>query len=528
MDKLTKPPFVNSILSADRRLAVVALTVREKNLGSSDRSSLVRGLEREKIAVESSGLFQAQLAGYPVHRVYLAEHVASETRRLLPWALAVAVVLLAMIFRSWVGVLGPLLGAGLAVIWTRGLMALTGLEPNVFTPALFLLVGLMAVSHAVHLLACHRKKTGTGTAPSVAAREALVEKAGPCGITSLTTALVFAGLSLTGIPLVANFGLAVGLGSLSAWGVTLLLVPPTLSRFRQPAKSQAPSAHWFSLSEWTRRHSVPLLVAFAGLTMLFVIGAMRVRVNSPLLADLSSDHPVRQANDLLEKRLGGAIPLDLLVPPPTGPTISAYAPERMGQVEALAADLRELPGILSVSSPTDLLRQLYPLLENVPAEDALMLMPSALLLVPEQARHWVDEQDHVMRLSLRIANIDTADAMALFETIREKYATRLGTENPPELTGQGYLGQRVNHQLVEHFLHSFWVGLALVLLVLAVALRSPRLALSGLLPNLFPLVVVVGVMGFVGIELRYTSALAITVVFGLASASILLFLPVLL
>jgi len=517
MDKLTKPPFVNSILSADRRLAVVALTVREKNLSSSDRSRLVRGFEREKIAVESSGLFQAQLAGYPVHRVYLAEHVASETVRLLPWALAVAVVLLAMIFRSWVGVLGPLLGAGLAVIWTRGLMALAGLEPNVFAPALFLLVGLMAVSHAVHLLACHRKKTGAGRAPSVAAREALVEKAGPCGITSLTTALVFAGLSLTGIPLVANFGLAVGLGSLSAWGVTLLLVPPALSRFRQSAKSQAPSDPWFSLSEWTRRRSVPLLFAFAGLTMLFVIGAMRVRVNSPLLADLSSDHPVRQANDLLEKRLGGAIPLDLLLPPPPGePSLSAYAPERMGQVEALAADLREVPGILSVSSPTDLLRQLHPLLENVPAEDALMLMPSALLLVPEQARHWVDEQDHVMRLSLRMANVDTADALALFETIREKHAARLGTENPPVLTGQGYLGQQVNHQLVEHFLHSFWVGLALVLLVLAVALRSPRLALGGLLPNLFPLVVVVGVMGFAGIELRYTSALAITVVFGLA------------
>ena len=159
MDKLTKPPFVNSILSADRRLAVVALTVREKNLSFSDRERLVRGLEQEKIAVESSGLFQVQLAGYPVHRVYLAEHVASETRRLLPWALAVAMVLLAMIFRSWVGVLGPLLGAGLAVLWTRGLMALTGLEPNIFAPALFLLVGLMAVSHAVHLLACHRKKT---------------------------------------------------------------------------------------------------------------------------------------------------------------------------------------------------------------------------------------------------------------------------------------------------------------------------------------------------------------------------------
>ena len=171
LGKLRKRPFVNAVLSADRQLAVVALTVREDYLSSADRTRLVRSLEREKVTVESGGRFQVQLAGYPVHRVYFAEHIASENRRLLPWALAVVVTVLAMIFRSWVGVLAPLVGAVLAVLWTRGLMALTGLAPNIFAPALFLLVGLMAVSHSVHLLARHRKKIGEGQAPRAAARE---------------------------------------------------------------------------------------------------------------------------------------------------------------------------------------------------------------------------------------------------------------------------------------------------------------------------------------------------------------------
>jgi predicted RND superfamily exporter protein len=518
LGKLSKPPFVNSVLSADRRLAVVALTIREKNLGSADRTRIVRALEREKAAVESGGRFQVQLAGYPVHRVYLAEQVAMENLRLLPWALAVVVVMLAVIFRSWVGVVAPLAGAVLAVLWTRGLMALTGLEPNIFAPALFLLVGLMAVSHAVHLLSRHRKKIGAGLTPGSTAREVLLEKAGPCGITSLTTALVFAGLSLTGIPLVANFGLAVGLGSLSAWLVTMLLLPPMLARMRGPAEVRPAGTAdpWQSWGGWVRGHSGVLLAGFAALALVFAIGATRVRVNSPLLADLDADHPVRQANDLLDKQLGGVIPLDVLIPSPAGPSIAAYTPERMGRVEALAADLRELPGVLFVSSPTDMLRQLHPLLENVPAGDALMLMPTALLLAPEQVRHWVDDRHHLMRLRVRMANIDTADAMTLFDTIREKYAARIGPGNQPVLTGQGYLGQRVNHQLVAHFQRSFWVGLVLVALVLAVALRSLRLAMIGLLPNLFPLIVVAGVMGFAGIELRYTSALVLTVVFGLA------------
>ncbi len=518
LGKLRKRPFVNAVLSADRQLAVVALTVRENYLSSADRTRLVRSLEREKVAVESGGRFQVQLTGYPVHRVYFAEHIAAENLRLLPWALVVVVMVLAMIFRSWVGVLAPLVGAVLAVLWTRGLMALTGLAPNIFAPALFLLVGLMAVSHSVHLLARHKKKIGEGQTSPSAARDVFMEKAGPCGITSLTTALVFAGLSLTGIPLIAGFGLAVGLGSLSAWGVTMLLLPPMVARMRCSAEVRTEGAAdpWLSWGDWVRRHTGVVLVGFAVLALMFTVGAMRVRVNSPLLADLAADHPVQHANRLAEERLGGVIPLDVLIPSPEGPSIAAYTPERMSRVEALAADLRELAGVLSVSSPTDMLRQLHPLLENVPAEDALMLMPIALLLAPEQVRHWVDDRHHLMRLRVRMANLDTTEAMALFHTIRQKYAVRLGPDSQPILTGQGYVGQQVNHQLVAHFQRSFWVGLVLVVLVLAVALRNLRLAIISLLPNLFPLIVVAGVMGFTGIDLRYTSALVLTVVFGLA------------
>tara|TARA_B100001964_G_C14125049_1_gene550142 strand:- start:264 stop:1118 length:855 start_codon:yes stop_codon:yes gene_type:complete len=188
----------------------------------------------------------------------------------------------------------------------------------------------------------------------------------------------------------------------------------------------------------------------------------------------------------------------------------------MQNIEAFAETLRKLPGVISVSSPTDILHQLCPLLENVPPADALMLLPTALLLAPEQMQHWVDNRNHLMRIRIGMANLNTSESMALFDAIKQKYSSHLGAPDQPILTGQGYLGQQLNRQLVSHFEKSFWAGLILVVLVIAVALRSIRLALIGLLPNLFPLIVVAGVMGLVGIELRYTSALVLTVVFGLA------------
>lgn len=518
---LGRRPFLNAMTSADHRLAVVALTLGEDHLGSVARARVVRSLEREKDALEANGLFQVRLAGYPVHRVYLAEHVDEENRRLLPWAAVLALTASFLFFRNAASLLMPLLGACLSVTWTRGLMVAAGLEPNLLAPALYLLVGLMATSHAVHLLARYQSKLRAGANPRVAARETFREKALPCGITALTTGLVFAGLFLTGVPLVAEFGLSVALGAFSAWSVTLLLAPSlAVIKSESPKTKASPPDEpdkWLRLSAWLSRRSTAVTACFVVLSVLFAFGATRVKVNAPLLADLAADHPVRLTNDLIEEKLGGVVPLDVLLPAPDGPPVAAYEPERMRAIESLAADLRRLPGVLSVSSPVDALRHLSPLLENVSPEEVPSLMPTALLLAPESMGHWVDEDRRVMRLRLRLANLDTDEALSLFATIRETCAARLGPgEPPPVLTGQGYLAQQLNHRLVDLFQHSFCIGLALVALVVAVTLRDARLALVGFPPNLFPLVVVAGFMGITGIDLRYTSALALTVVFGLA------------
>jgi predicted RND superfamily exporter protein len=85
-----------------------------------------------------------------------------------------------------------------------------------------------------------------------------------------------------------------------------------------------------------------------------------------------------------------------------------------------------------------------------------------------------------------------------------------------KITGQGVLGQVINQRIVGHFQWSFLVALAAVFLVLMVALRSLRLATVSLVSNVFTPLMVAGLMGFFGIDLRYTSALVLSVVFGLA------------
>ena len=512
MTQLGRRPFVDRLLSADRRVAVVGAVMRADRLDFSSREAL-----RDALATLSEGGpvgARVRLVGYPVHRVILTETVAAESRRLYPLVLLALALVLAVGLRSVIGVVAPLVVAGLAAVWTTGLMAVTGLAPNILSPGVYVLVAVIGVADAVHVL-CRQQW-----------RPLLL----PCGLGTLTTGCGFAALWLTGIPMVAHFGIQVAMGVASAYAITFLLLPSLL-----PLVRAAPPRFAFldRLWRWTLAHRRAVLVVSGLLLLGGAAATTQVRVDSPLLADLSPDHPVREAYAFLDDRMGGVIPIDLLVtapehettggtggrPPEQEPTArdapnALYARETIDRVATLAARLREDPDILSVSSVSDLLGHLGPLLRRVPADEVNGLLPTALLLANDETRTWVDDDAGLMRLRLRVRNLGTAEAFALHDRIDGLHRDVMGT--PATLTGQGVLSQTVNRRLVDHFRTGFLVALGLVVLVLLVALRRPRLALLALLPNLLPLAVVVGTMGLWGIDLRYTSALVLTVVFALA------------
>ncbi|RMG16852.1 MAG: hypothetical protein D6731_05230 [Planctomycetota bacterium] len=511
-----EPPYRRALLADDARHALVGAVLRPERLGHADRARVLEALERERTLLAAEGI-EAQLTGYPLQRVLLARLAASESRRFLPLAVGATLLLSFLAFRSLASVVLPLAVAAGASLWTTGLMGLLGLPPNIFGPAVYVVVAVVGVTDSVHLLARQQELRSEGLSAAAAAALALREVAAPCAWASLTTALAFASLVTTDIPMIGRMGLQVALGVGSALALTLLLFP-ACARWL----GRDPGARAGRLGRWTERAAVfacrrarGVLCAGAVLALCGLVAAAALRVNSPLLGDLDPAHPLRRANATLAARLGGAVPLDLLLPPPRGaPPFAAYRKERLARVERLTERLRRLPGVLWATSPVDPLRRLAPLLERVPPEDVPGLLPTALLLAHEQVRPWVDARSDTLRIRLRLADLDTEDAFALFERVKALSEEVLG--EPVVLTGQGYLAQLANRAIVSEFSTGFCIALLGVSLALLGAFRDPWLACASLPPNLLVVLCALGVMALAGIELRYTSALVLTVVFGLA------------
>ncbi|HBP19863.1 MAG TPA: hypothetical protein DEA08_18995 [Planctomycetes bacterium] len=511
LELYAQPPYAGSLVSRDGQVGVLYAQLREDRLGFADRAALRDALEAERKLLREH--YQVHVVGYPIQRVELVEISQGETRKLLPLVLGAILLVGALVFRSAAGALLPLAVAGLSVLGVTGLMRLVGLAPNILSPAVYLIVAVVGVADVVHLLTRVRELGGG----EEAVERALREVGPPCALASLTTALAFGGLALTGLPLVATMGLQVALGVGLAFALSLLLLPAAVrwgGRASGEQRGQL-AERCRGLDAWAAPRG-KLLVA--GFLLLLVLGgglATRLRVNAPLLADLDAEHPIRQAHRLIEARLGGVIPLELLVPPPAKGY--PFALERMTRVEELTRRLREVEGVLTASSPVDALRRLQPFLAEVPAERVPGLVPTALLLAEDQVRPWVSApSEGLMRIRLRIKDLDSDAAFALFARIEALYEEVLGEPAQGRLTGQGFLAQTINRDIVVHFRGGFLFALGAVALVLFFAFSDLWLVAVALLTNLFPVVLLAGAMAALGVELRYTSALVLSVVFGLA------------
>jgi uncharacterized protein len=516
-----KPPYAGALVSRDMRLAVVGALLREDRLGFAARATLLADLEREATLLEQDG-FSVRVAGYPLQRVRLARLAAAESRRFLPAALLVILVITALSFRSARAVALPAVVALLAAIWTTGIMGVSGVFPNIFGPAVYVMIVVVGVADAIHLLARRGELLADGLAAQDALVQSLREVGPPCFWASLTTALAFASLVFTEIPMIVDMGLQVAVGVLCAFVATILVYPLICLRAGGTAAPLGTSSgHRLTrFSLWLEgiasQRPGAVVAAFALVLLVGGASATRVRVNSPLLSDLDEAHPIRVTNRLLEERLSGVIPIDLLIEPPRGERIAAYSGEHLDRIDSLTVRLRGVPEVLWATSAADPLRRMGALLRKVPEGDVTSLLPTALLLADEQVEGWVHEGSDMQRIRLRIRDLDTDAAFSLFAKIARAYEEELGRPAEGQITGQGFLAQVANRAMVRQFRAGFGVALLGVTLVLLLAFRDPVLAFVSLLPNLFPVVVVAGVMGAVGIDLRYTSALVLSVVFGLA------------
>jgi uncharacterized protein len=502
----------------------------------------------EAIIDEFQGRDGAALSfvGVPIVNREYAVLLAGDMVRTVSGAAFLVGILLFLLFRNAWGVALPLMSVGLAMAWTVGYMALAGDSFNIINSIVPALLLVIAVGDAVHFLTTYYAEIGSGADKNTAIRAMVRRIGGACFLTSLTASIGFASLIVARINIIQGMGRVAAVGLMVAYVVILFLVPTVLSLVTVPASAVGTDLRkgWIGrLLVWlgtvTTEKKGPVLAVTLAITAMCVAGAFRVKSDNFLLEELLPENPVSVALHHNEEVISGVMPVEIVVR--TDEEGGIFEPEILNGIAELQEELRLEPFIGHSVSIVDLIREIARVQEGerkIPetrAQAAQYLLYFEMSEDPSFLDSMIDLQRKTARISATARDWGTNNFLYWLDGRRhcdpratcgppivDKIDRIFGTTNGKKpglsvkVTGGSVVAADALSRLVEDMLMSLGTAFFIISLLMMFLLRSLRIGLMSMLPNVLPLLIILGFMGWVGIPVRTSTALIFSVALGVA------------
>lgn len=520
---LANPVSVGNLVSADAGATLVLVLYEPL----SDRELIERDLEGQirRIVAETGGPEQLAITGLQTLKVHGARRMERDLAVFMPLSVLVVLVVLALEFRTIRGVLLPLGAVLTAVVWTLGVIVLTGRSINMGTLVLPPLLMAIGIAYAIHIVSRYYQEARPGRAVAETVSATMEHVRTPVAIAALTTLLGFAVLTANPIRAIHDFGAYSLFGITATLLVCMTFLPAALALLPLPVRAPAghvPSDRMALLLEKLGRSAVShrgaVLAVASVLCLLSLWGAARIRVETDYLDFFSPRSSVRLDNQRIAERLGGTQPLYVVIDGDSPQSFTHV--ETLRAVLALQTFIEEQPGVDASFSLADYLSVVWGVLNP----DAGSPLPDRQADV-EQLLQFVDRAElrPVVTSDFARANVivrtrlsGSSEVEALVRRIeaRGRELFRRGIE--VRATGAMVLLNRSADTLAR----SQILGLAQVLAILAVLMSllflSIRAGLLSLVPNLAPIVILFGVMGWGGVSLNISTSMIAVIAIGIA------------
>jgi predicted RND superfamily exporter protein/CRP-like cAMP-binding protein len=523
---LGNPVYAGSLVS--KAGDATALVVHFLDI--SDRQFIRSGLHRDISAIveEERGDNTAWLTGAPHFKVAIIEILIHDLIWTPPLITLILAIILAISFRSVLGVVTPLLTVGFGVIISLGLITALGYSLSmisVLVPPLLMILGL---SYSVHVVAeYHHNRHKTDDRIELV-RTTLREVLLPVVLTGLTTIAGFLALIANPISAVREFGILSTIGVLVITLLSITFTPALLMLLDrgQPAAGRVHASGarafdrfvdriaLFDLNNRTRIFTLSGVLFAAAL-----LGMSNIRVSTDFMDSFAPDSEVRQSFEVVNDKLGGANPLYIVV---EGIRPNAFKePENLLVLRELQDWLEAQPQIGGTTSIADYLMLVNQAFNNndpdfysIPGNRALITQ-LLFLSANDELDRIVDSRYQTTNIIVRSRTIQSDDMSALIAKINDRLA-ELPHHLTATVTGNPVLINETLSEIVVGQARSIGLALVIVYCILSLMFMSQRIGFIALLPNILPVAVYFGSLGFFGISLNPSTSLIAPMVLGIA------------
>jgi predicted RND superfamily exporter protein len=458
-----------------------------------------------------------------------------------PLSLAVIMLVLAFCFRNIRGVVLPLVSVLCGVIWTLGIMVLTGEAITIGTLVLPPLLIVIGSTYSIYIIAQYEDELQKeGNATEIVLR-ALTRVSVPVTVAALTTIVGFVTLLVNRIGTIRALGLYAAIGFASLTVLVLTLIPAVLVLLplphRRVARQQSDrlAALLAQVGHFDHHYRVPILAAGALLVIPCMWGVSRIRADSNFIQYFRKNSPVRRANEIIGEKIGGTQNFDVIID--SGKKGGAIAFDLVGRIKSLQNYLVTLPGVDQTLSIVDYCELLDRAIQGNGAGPATAGKPlTSFWQHPEQLQgiaqfvYMIQGQQGTANPFAAVLSPDAALARVIVRTrltsssdithVAEEIRRYGKGHFPPEVTvrpsGSLILLNEATNDIVWGQIISLGFALVAIFVVLSLLFLSTKVGFLSLLPNLLAILILFGVMGITGIALNLGTSIIASIAIGIA------------
>ena len=518
--------FHKNLISADRK--TTALTLVLKN--DADPDTIIRRVR--KLLDDGPKDLALYQIGMPLVSEALVKFTRKDFSRLPPLTFLLIAIVLLILFRKAQYVLLPLAAMGLALVWTLGLMTYLGIPLSMLTMMVPVFLIAVGTAYCLHIVSEYLRCQQEAASPAEAVTRTYSNIALPTCLAVLTTAIGLGSLLVNRISAIQEFAIFSCFGIFSILIIVMTFLPAALSFISLPAKdSQKPMASTPLFDRFIEKiidlnlnHQKIVLPVIGVVVLICLIGIFQMRVETNPVGYLKDGTPVKNNFNDIYQTLSGSFPINIVMGHSEGDYFED--PQHLADIARIQDFLVTLPGVDKTVSFADYLKLVNYVLNHfepkyytLPEEafEVRMVMNNYTTILGEDMLNRFINSDFSKTNIVLLTHISSSQE---FLNIRESTLAfvkqHFSKDLNWEVTGLGMVIAASSHQLTIGQVKSLSITMILVFGIMFILFLSSKVGLIAIIPNLFPIIINFGIMGWLGIELSMVTSLIASIAIGLA------------
>lgn len=550
-DKFFSLKFYNGLLyNSSTNAYLIGVSIDKNILNSKGRTAVVDNILKAGDAFGKKHGVEMHYSGLPLIRTKMANRIADEMQWFLFGSVLLSAAILLIFFRSISATLLSLFVVVTGVLWSLGTMHLFGYNITLLNALIPPLVVVIGIPNCIYFLNKYHssyrdiERSGTNANPSDIKHQALVEMIRRMGIVTLfcniAAAIGFAVFALTKSAILKEFGVVAGINIFALFFISLIVIPVALSFFSSPKTRHTRylDNKWLlsildRLEIWSLNHRRAIYGVTIAILALSVVGIFRLKSEGFIVDDLPKTDKIYTDLKFFEKNFTGVMPLEIVVDTKRKNGLRSNPLKTFEKIDQLSAYINAKPEMnrpLSIVEGMKFARQAY-----YDGDSSNYGLPNSFDIAflsqylgsrgqegsennfTRLVRSFMDSTRQRTRMSANMADVGSKRLEELLADIQQESKTIFDTASyKVELTGSSVTFLEGTSFIINGLKESIMWAFLLIALCMLYLFRSGRILICSLIPNIIPLIITAGVMGWAGVRIKPSTVLVFSVALGIA------------